>query len=261
MPRLAFRREGEGERVHRGRRHDEDCGQRQPSALRKRPVPREVRGDEGKREEAEVERVERAATFSVERDPEEAWDLDRHRCRDSQAEGDPHPSGPACRRRCGAAGSFVAGEDELFPEAVRMLAGELPSQGVDGAKALHRHEEGLVLRQPVVPERSDLLAEVVFQLGRVLNRDGLALAEVGPPCLDLFFKRVRCRAVGSCLIHVVSSRSFRVSCRRSATGGARRPVALARQRLSGSTFRRRPDSAFTHRDPMRPARSNRWSTG
>ena len=144
---------------------------------------------------------DRRRAVRVKRDPEEGRDLDRHGRRHGQAEGDPHLPGPAGRGRLGASVPFVAREDELLPEALRVLSGELPRQGVDGPHPLDGHQEGFVVGEPVGAERRDLLAKVIFQLRRVLARDGLALAEVGAPCLDLRLERVHRGVVRALLVH------------------------------------------------------------
>ena len=152
VSRLAFRREGEGERVHRDSRRREDRGQRQPAPQRERPVPREVRGDEGKREEADVAGVERPAGSASNAIPNRAGILiataaatarprATHIFRDQPVASD-----------SGAAVPFVAGQDELLPETVRMLPGEFPCQGVDGPDSLDGHQEGFVVGEPVGAE-------------------------------------------------------------------------------------------------------------
>ena len=82
-------------------------------------------------------------------------------------------------------------DDELLPEAVRVLARELPREGVEVAHALHRHQERLVGGEPRVDQDRDLLAQMVFQLRHVDGVDRLPAAEVAPPLVDLLLERCR----------------------------------------------------------------------
>ena len=72
-----------------------------------------------------------------------------------------------------------------------MLARELPREGVEGAHALHRHEERLVGREARGCEHRDLLAQMVLELGHVDGVDRLPTAEVAPPLVDLLLERHR----------------------------------------------------------------------
>ncbi len=80
-------------------------------------------------------------------------------------------------------------DDELLPQAVRVLARELPREGVEVAHALHRHQERFVGGEPRVDEARDLLAQVVFELRHVDGVDRLPAAEVAPPLVDLLLER------------------------------------------------------------------------
>ena len=81
--------------------------------------------------------------------------------------------------------------DELLPEAVRVLARELPREGVEVAHALHRHQERFIGGEPRIDQARDLLAQMVFQLRDVDGVDRLPAAEVAPPLVDLLLERYR----------------------------------------------------------------------
>jgi hypothetical protein len=70
-----------------------------------------------------------------------------------------------------------------------MLPRELPRQRVDGTHPLHRHQEGLVIREPLLAEHGDLLAQMILQLRRVRAGDGPARPQMRPPCVDLLLQR------------------------------------------------------------------------
>ena len=95
--------------------------------------------------------------------------------------------------RAAARGSAGVGgdDDELLPEPVRVLARELPREGVEVAHALHRDQERLVGGEPRVDQAGDLLAQMVLQLRHVDRVDRLPAAEVAPPLVDLLLERYR----------------------------------------------------------------------
>src|SRR5207249_5140843 len=83
------------------------------------------------------------------------------------------------------------GHHELLPEAVRVLARELPREGVEVAHALHRHQEGFIGREPRIDETRDLLAQMILELRYVDRVDRLPTPEVAPPLVDLLLERYR----------------------------------------------------------------------
>ena len=156
------------------------------------PLPDEIAGQEGQHEETQIAGVE--AVVLVQVDPEERRHLDEHGRRHRKSEGDDGiRSGPRPRL------PGVRGDDELLPEALRVLARELPGEGVELAHALHRHQERFIGGEPRVHQAADLLAQMVFQLRHVDGVDRLPAAEVAPPLVDLLLERscVICSRHGS----------------------------------------------------------------
>src|SRR5215210_2485844 len=166
-------------------RRDEREDQPAESAGADPPLPDEIAGQEGQHEETNVAGVE--AGVLIQLDPEERRRLDgqgRHHRKTEDDDGirsGPHPW------LSGIGGD----DDELLPEAVRVLARELPREGVEVAHALHRHQERLVGGEPRVGQDSHLLAQVVLQLRHVGGVDRLPAAEVAPPPVDLLLERYR----------------------------------------------------------------------
>jgi hypothetical protein len=118
-------------------------------------------------------------------DPEERRHLDDHGRRHRKTEGDDGiRSGPRLWL-LGIGGDY----DELLPEAGRVLARELPREGVEFAHALHRHQERFVGGEPRVHQDRYLLAQVVFQLRYIGGVDRLPAAEVVSPSVDLLLER------------------------------------------------------------------------
>ena len=105
------------------------------------PLPDEVAGQQWQHEEARIPGVE--APGLVHLDPEERRQLDEHGRRHGQSQGDEGiRSGPRPRL------TGVRGDDELLPEPLRVLASELPGEGVELAHALHRHQERFIGGEP-----------------------------------------------------------------------------------------------------------------
>ena len=118
--RLGVAARGEGIDVGEDTRRDERHGQPAERAGVEPPLPDEIAGQEGQHEETQVAGVE--AGVLVQLDPEERRHLDEHGRRHRKTEGDDGiRSGPR---------SWLPGirgdDDELLPEAVRVLARELP---------------------------------------------------------------------------------------------------------------------------------------
>ena len=76
----------------------------------------------------------------------------------------------------------------MLPEAVRVLACELPREGVERAHALHRHQERFIGRKPCIDQNGDLLAQVVFQFRDVDGGDRLSSKKIAPPLADLLIE-------------------------------------------------------------------------
>ena len=219
--------EAEGERVHDDGRQGEDRGQ--PGTRLDRESGRshaKYAAMKGKREEADVEPVELAAV--VEADAEERRELDRHARRDGQGEGDPHLPRPLGVARLVAPGPAVAGEDELLPETVRVLPGELPGQEVDGPHPLDRHQERFVFGEALRAEGSDLL------------RRWSSSSSASEPVIARLLRRWA-RHASICLLEIRPPRS-----RRGASGpwaqlrwgrGKRLPSLLAESARADQTFR------------------------
>jgi len=120
---------------------------RQPEAARSGsgPVPREVRGDEGKREEADV-RGRNAPAGSASTGSRRGSDLDRHGRATAQPRAT-HIFRDSGRGRLGASVLVVARENELFPEALPNALGRTPASARRCPQRL-RPQEGLVVESP-----------------------------------------------------------------------------------------------------------------
>src|SRR6266480_3530235 len=121
------------------------------------------------------------------RNPEERRHFDEHRRRHRETEGDDGVRSRYHLRRPGVGW----GHHKLLPEAVRVLARELPREGVEVAHALHRHQERFIGREPRIDETRDLRAEMIFELRDIDPVDRLPTTEVAPPLVDLFLERYR----------------------------------------------------------------------
>ena len=166
-----------GERVdveddRQGGERDEQCRRHRPGEA---PLPREVRGQEGEDEQAQVAHQGRAVV-----DPGRAG-LDRHARPDGECEDDGQL---APRRRAGVVGA-VRYQDELLPQPVGVLAGKFARDGVEVAQALDGDEEGLLVVEAGRLPVGDLLAQVVLQLVDVGGGDRLAPLNVSAPPVDL----------------------------------------------------------------------------
>src|SRR5918994_292647 len=99
------------------------------------PFPGEIAGQEGQHEETQIAGVEAGVLVQV--DPEERRHLDGERRHHRKTEGDDGI--------CSSPRSWLPGirrdNDELLPEAVRVLAPDTPWDGVQGAHALPRPQE------------------------------------------------------------------------------------------------------------------------
>jgi len=120
-------------------------------------------------------------------DPEERRHLDGERRCHRKTEGDDGIRLRRVPRLPGVGG----GHHELLPEAVRVLARELPREGVEVAHALDRYQERLIGGEPRVGQHRDVLAQVVLQLRYVDGMDRLPTTEVAPPSGDLLLDRYR----------------------------------------------------------------------
>ncbi len=138
-------------------------------------LPREVRGQERQDEQADVAH-QRCAVV----DPGDAG-LDRDARPDRECEHDRELAPP---RRAGVVG-VLRNEDELLPQPVGVLAGELAGDGVEVAEALDRDEEGLLVIEAGRVPVGDLLAQVVLELVDVGRGDRLATLHVSAPPVDL----------------------------------------------------------------------------
>ena len=76
-------------------------------------------------------------------------------------------------------------QDELLPQPVRVLAGELAGDGVEAPHALHGDEERLVPAGTGALEFGDLVPQVILELVDVGRGDGPVALEVGAPLPDL----------------------------------------------------------------------------
>ena len=173
---------------------DEDGGRRerqgQPQAGGpvEPALPGEVAGEQGQHEQTEVEEVEHGELFvGVQRRlPEQRGQLDGERRRKRQADDDDGLAAGAGRRRA----RRVRPRDELLPQPLGVLAGELARDRVELAQPLDRHQEGFVGGQTRVLERGHLVPQVAFQLLHVGRVDRLPPAQVLPPPGNLCFDRV-----------------------------------------------------------------------
>lgn len=109
---------------------------------------------------------------------EESWDLHRQGSPEGQRQHHPQLTGigsSAARRGRG-------GQDQLLPQPVGVLAGELSRHLVEVPHPLDAYEERLVLVQAVLLEFGDLVSKVVFELVHVSGADDLVrLDEAAPP--------------------------------------------------------------------------------
>ena len=158
---------------HRQQRERDE--QRRHHARGEPALPREVPGEEGQHEQAEVARQHRLVAepggAGLDRQP----GPDRERQDDAQLPP---------RRRAGVLG-VLREEHELLPQPLGVLAGELVRDGVEVAHALDRDEEGLVVVEPGGPQVRDLFAQVVLELVHVGRGDRLAALDPAAPPPDL----------------------------------------------------------------------------
>jgi hypothetical protein len=120
-------------------------------------------------------------------DPEERRYLDEHGRRHRKTEDD---DGVRSSLRSWLPG-IGGDDDELLPEALGVLARELPREVVELSHALDRHQERLIGGEPRVDQHRDLLAQVVLQLRHVDGMDRLPTTEVVAPPGDLLLDRYR----------------------------------------------------------------------
>ena len=163
--------------VHHERRDDERHGRHHPAAEVELPPAGEVRGQGRQHEQAEVAREPGRLLVGEARD--EARDLDRDGCADREDEG----FDPAAGSRRG----FLPGAEQLLPQPVAVLAGELPRDGVHVTQPFHGDQERLVLREPGRVQLGDLVAKMVLQLVHVVAVDRRGAGDVRPPLGDLRF--------------------------------------------------------------------------
>ncbi len=164
-------------------RRDERKGQPTDGPGVQPSSPHEIAGHERQDEEAQVAGVEPGVVVQLQ--SEERRHLDRHGRRRRETERDDGIR--SCRRlRLPGVGG---GHHELLPEAIGVLARELPREGVEVTHALHRYEKCLIGGEASVDQHRDLLAQMVLQLRDVDGLDGLPAEEVAPPLVDLFLER------------------------------------------------------------------------
>ena len=135
---------------------------------------------------------------------EQLWQLDRCGGGRGQREGD---ECFAARERPRRLARSVFGDDELFPQALGVLARELARQRVEASHPLDGHEERFVAGEAGGRECRDLIAQVAFELLDVLAVDGLPAAQVRAPLGDLILERRagRCRHAGLVFIQIAWS--------------------------------------------------------
>ena len=73
---------------------------------------------------------------------------------------------------------------------IRLLASELPREGIEVARALDRHEEGFIRGEPCGDQGCYLRAQMLFQL-RYVDRVDCLPADVAAPSVDLLLERYR----------------------------------------------------------------------
>ena len=159
------------------RRDDERRSRHHPPAKVERPPAGEVRRQERQHEQAEVAREPRRLVVGEAR--EEARDLDH----DGRANGEHEGLDPAARGRRG----FLPRAEQLLPQPVAVLAGELPGDGVHVAQPFHRDQERLVLLEPGCAQLGHLVPEVVLELVDVVAVERRGPGDVHPPLGDLRF--------------------------------------------------------------------------
>ena len=170
----------EGKQVHEEGRRDE--GERQPEAaeIESAPFPDKVSREQRQDQEADVPGVESVAVADL-GVAEELGRLDGQRGGRGRTDGHCRLDKPRPARLAGLA----VHQHQLFPQALRMLPGELSGESVQAAHPLHRHQEGFVRRQTGIGQRLDLISQVAFQLFDVRGENRPAAAQVGAPFGDL----------------------------------------------------------------------------
>ncbi len=113
---------------------------------------------------------------------EELRDLER----DGRGDREPHGEG-GVPMRGGRRGAGARRNDELLPEALGVLAGELARDRIQIAQTLDRDEERFVFVKAGFAQRLDLAAEMVLELLDVDGADGLPPPEILPPFPDALF--------------------------------------------------------------------------
>ncbi len=116
-------------------------------------------------------------------DPEERRHLDGYGRGHRKADRN-EGIGPAPR----AALRGIRRNDELLPEALRVLACELSRERVELTHALDRHKERFVSGEARIHQSRDLLAQMIFQLCHIDRVDRLTAPEVAPPQIDLLLE-------------------------------------------------------------------------
>jgi len=119
--------------------------------------------------------------------PEERRHLHGHASRHCETEGD---DGIRSNPRSWLPGIRWA-NDELLPEALRVLARELLRERVEIAHPLHRDQKRLIGGEPGVGQHRDVLAQMILQLRDIDRVERLPPLEIAPPLVDLFFERYR----------------------------------------------------------------------
>jgi hypothetical protein len=148
-------------------------------------LPGKVADEERQHEQTQVAGVE--GVLARELQAQQLGRLDGRRRCDRQADHD-NGLGTGDARLPGR-GFGVGRHDELLPQPVRVLAGELARKRIKAAHALDRHEERLVSGQPRLGETGDLVAQVPFQLLDIGPVDRPAAAQISTPLGDLLLER------------------------------------------------------------------------
>ena len=154
-----------------------------PSAV-DAPLPGEVAGEQRQHEEAGVQGVEGVLAEPA---AEQLGDLHGERRGDREAEDD----GDLRAGRPRPVSLTVRLDDELFPEPLRVLAGEFARHRVQAAHALDGDQERFFPRQAGLDQRRDLVAKMALELVDVRRPDRRPAEQPGAPLRDLGFEDVR----------------------------------------------------------------------
>ena len=168
-PVTVIREQVDGEREHR-----DDHGQGQDAPPRHPAHHHEVGGEHRQHEQSHVTEEPLGARRAVPEIRGDPCHLHGH--------GRDHGEDQHHRPR---RGTRVGGrrDDQLLPQPVAVLAGELGGERVDRADPAHRDQEGLVGAEPRALEIGHGIAQVRFELGGIRLVDGLVAPNRGAPLL------------------------------------------------------------------------------